>query len=501
MGLLFGKRAADLDALIEASGGRIRSSTGVVAPTSRTQTLAASVKWACLRLRADLVSTTPVDNFRRVNGVQVEVAKAPFFSAPGGGSIEWEEWLYSSQFDLDDVGNTVGIITARNAFNQPSAVELVPIDSVVVRVRKGVVTYRIDGAEYTADEVWHERQFTTSGSPVGLSPTAFAAQAMAAHLGALQFAAEWFNGSGIPAAHFRNREATVTGAQSLEIKRRFDEQIRNGGTLVTGKDWEYHMLGAKASESAFVEGLKATAPDLCRFYGVPGDMVDVESSTGSITYANVTQRNLQLLVINLGPTFVRRERTFSSRLLPAPRFAKFNTDALLRMDPLARSQKLIAEVAGRITAPSEARALNNQQPFTEDQYAEFERLWPTRAPQTQQQAAQPSTVVLEQLAALAASRGDTHVHNTVPVSLPDIAVDARTEVQVDGPQVDARTQWAEGALSIDATTALLEDSIKVDARTTVTQSEPAVVEPTAIRKRVERGPDGAITQIIEEQVR
>jgi phage portal protein BeeE len=36
-----------------------------------------SAVWACLRLRADLVSTMPVDVFRRVNGVQVEVPKPP----------------------------------------------------------------------------------------------------------------------------------------------------------------------------------------------------------------------------------------------------------------------------------------------------------------------------------------------------------------------------------------------------------------------------------------
>jgi len=498
MGLLFGRRAlAGLDELIEATGGRPRSSSGTVAPTSRKQTLGASVKWACLRLRADLVSTCPIDVFRKVSNVQVEVSKPPIFSAPGGEGIEWEEWLYSSQFDLDDAGNSVGIITARNSLGLPAAIELVPIDTVVIRVRNGVVTYRIDGVEYARDQVWHERQFTTSGSPVGLSPTAFAALSMSAHLGAMQFAADWFNGSGIPAAHFRNKEVKVTADQSREIKRRFEDQISNGGTLVTGNDWEYSLLGAKASEAAFVEGLESTAPDLCRFYGVPGDMVDVQVPTGSVTYANVTQRNLQLLVINLGPAFIRRERTFSSKMLPAPRYAKFNTDALLRMDPLSRSQKLIAEVAGRISAPSEARALNNLQPFTDEQYAEFERLWPTRAPSSDQRSA-PS---LEQLAALVASSrtGDTHVHNSVPVALPEVTVDARTDVRVDGPQVDARTQWHEGALSIDATTALLEDSIKVDARTTVNQSEPAVVEPTTIRKRVETDEAGRITAIIEER--
>ena len=57
--------------------------------------------------------------------------------------------------------------------------------------------------------------------------------------------------------------------------------------------------------------LKSSAQDLCRFYGVPGDAVDVESTSGSITYA-MSQRNLRLLIHNLGPAFTRRERTFTA---------------------------------------------------------------------------------------------------------------------------------------------------------------------------------------------
>lgn len=499
MGLLFGaKRELTLESLgvpLRSSGAR-----GVSLPVGR-ESLQASVKWACLRLRADLISTTPLDVFRRVGGVQVEMTKPMVLSSPGGATLEPEEWLYSTQFDLDDCGNTFGIITGRDNLNLPTGIELVPSESVTVQVRNGVKSFRIDGKPYTAAEVWHERQFTTSGSPVGLSPTAYAAMTTAGYLSAQQFAAEWFSGGSIPAAHFKNTAKTVSGEESVKIKDRFANQITNGGLLVTGSDWEYNVLGAKASESAFIEQLRISAPDQCRFYGVPGDMVDVATDSGSITYANVNQRNLQLLVINLGPTYTRRERTFSARLLPQPRYAKFNTDALLRMDPATRSSKLIAEVAGRILAPSEAREIENRQPFTDDQLAEFDRLWPTRAPQTAPPAQASSSAAMEMLAAsLAKPAAPVTVNN----NLPPVTVDARTmEGAVSVPvSVDSRTM--PGAVpitnNIDATTALLEDSIRVDARTTVTQSEPVAVEPVAIRKRIERGPDGSIVQIIEEQV-
>lgn len=377
MGRLFGQQQRALTP--EHWGGFPRSGRRAPAATTRGQSLQASVKWACLRLRADLVSTTPLDAFRMIAGAQVEVPKSPILRAPGGAVVPLEEWLYSTQFDLDDCGNTFGEIVARDGNGLPAEIELYPADSVVVRVHKGVREYRYDGRKLDPRDVWHEKQFTTSGSPVGLSPTAHAAMTMGGYLSAQEFAAQWFAGGAIPATHFRNVAKTVDSAEARKIKARFDAQVEAGGMLVTGNDWEYHILGAKASESGFLDAVKIGAPDQARFYGVPGDMVDVETSTGSITYANVTQRNLQLLTINLGPTYVRREKMFSARWVPAPRFVKFNTDALLRMDPKTRSEKLIAEVAGRILAPSEARGIDNRPPFTEDQLAEFDRLFSARA--------------------------------------------------------------------------------------------------------------------------
>lgn len=376
MGRMFGRssRALSLD---QWGGFQPRASRGPTPATGR-QSLQASVKWACLRLRADLVSTTPLDVFRRVGGVQVEMPKPPSLRAPGGTEIAAEEWLYSTQFDLDNVGNAFGEIVARDGQGLPAVIELYPPESVVVRVHKGVKEYRFDGRKVDPTNVWHEKQFTTSGSPVGLSPTAFSAMSIGGYLSAQQFASEWFSGGGIAATHFKNTAKTVTSEESQVIKARFDAQVANGGMLVTGNDWEYNILGAKASEAAFVDAIKVSAPDQCRFYGVPGDMVDVESSTGSVTYANVTQRNLQLLIINLGPTYIRRERWFSAKLLPASRYAKFTTDALMRMDPASRSEKLVSEVRGRTLAPSEARELDNRPPFTDAQLAEFDRLFPTR---------------------------------------------------------------------------------------------------------------------------
>jgi phage portal protein BeeE len=113
---------------------------------------------------------------------------------------------------------------------------------------------------------------------------------------------------------------------------------------------------------------------MCRFLGVPGDMVDVNSTSGSITYANITQRNLQLLIMNLGPAVTRREGALST-LLSSPRYVKLNTDAVvLRMDPKSRAELNGLLLTTKQRTPSEVREKDDLPPFTPEQIAEINAL-------------------------------------------------------------------------------------------------------------------------------
>src|SRR4051812_6961128 len=173
-----------------------------------------SAVWACLRLRANLVSTMPVDLFRRVNSVQVEVPKPKVLVTPGGDRVDMQEWLYSSQFDLDRAGNSFGLITERDGLGFPSRIDLLSLGDVSVVVKGGeLVKYRIGGNLVDPSLVWHERQYTVSGLHVGLSPVAYAAWSIGEYLSIQEFALEWFGNSTVPSGHLRNAEQTLTQDQ------------------------------------------------------------------------------------------------------------------------------------------------------------------------------------------------------------------------------------------------------------------------------------------------
>lgn len=364
--------AADL--IAERTGRRTSSRL-----ISRKAALRHSVAWSCLRLRADLISTMPVKVYRDIDGTRVKQFTPPILETPGGPRVRIMEWLYSSQFDLDSCGNTFGIITARDGAKRPSRIDLVDSDTVTVYQKNGQIGYRIGGTEYDPADIWHERQFTLAGCPVGLSPVAYAAMTLDRYLSAGEFAANWFSNSTLPGGHLKNTARVLKKGEAGKAKANFKASVEAGDVWVSGSDWEYNMIAAKASESQFIETMDGTERDVCRFFGVPADLADVVIQGSSLTYANIGQRNLQFLIMNLGPAIRRREDAFSADLLAAPRYVKFNADALLRMDTKSRYDAHKVAVDGRWLAPSEVREIEERPPFTPEQLAEFAQLFPNKA--------------------------------------------------------------------------------------------------------------------------
>lgn len=375
---LFARRAVgdtNTNLIPARSSGRV-GSVSVTADTALNQ----SAVWAALRVRADMISTLPVDVFRKVGAEHIDVPKPPILIDPQGDGTGLREWMYSTQMDLDRVGNAFGLITAVDGAGKPREIQLVSHKNVVVAMRSGVVSYRIDGKTYPKESVWHERQFTIPGLPVGLSPVAYAAYSIGLYQSAQQFGLEWFaNGGVVPSGHFKNVNKKLDPGESTVIKDRFKAAVASRDVLVTGSDWEYHPVASAERDAQFLQTQQMTEVDIARFFGVPGDVIDVMTNASNVTYANVVERNLQFLILNLQPVITRREEALS-RLLAAPRFVKLNTSAILRMDPKTQAEVFQIEIASKTRTPDEVREKLNLPPLTDAQWAEFDRMTPNVTP-------------------------------------------------------------------------------------------------------------------------
>lgn len=369
---IFRQRAADLQAFINPPAFPKKTGGGTPAAMRRSSV------WACLRVRADLISTLPVDVRRKVGSRSATVDAPDFFRKPQALGY-WIEWLAASQLDLDRYGNAFGHIVRRGGDGCPAQIELSPATDWVVRRVKGELEYRCRGKKVDTLDVWHERQYPTAGSPVGMTAIGAAMNTIEHQALAEEFATTWFTAGAAPSGVLKNTAKRLTPEQAEEMKRRFRIATANRGLFVTGSDWEFEPAAAAASDAKFLDSMEATHTDICRFLGVPADIIDASTGAATITYANITQRNLQLLTIHLGPAIQRREEVFSNELVRAPRFVKFNTDAMLRMDSKTKLEMLGLGVDKRIYTPDEARELLDMGPLQQSDIDQFSTLFPTKA--------------------------------------------------------------------------------------------------------------------------
>lgn len=337
-----------------------------------------SAVWAALRLRADLISTFPIDVYRRVGMAQVETPKPNVLKFPGGPNVSMMEWLYSSQIDLDRTGNCFGLISQRDAMGLPARIDLVPAVDVKCVMQGGVlIGYRIKGTVFDPIDVWHERMYTIPGLDLGLSPVAYAAWSIGIYASLDNFLTEFLDNATTPSVVMKNTQRTLNDEQAKQMKDRYRATLQNGDALILGADWEFEPYLAEQTGLNWIQAKQFQVEDIARFFNVPLDLLDISKSGGGggeMKYSNKDQRNLQFLTFHLLPTIRRREETFSNRLLPQPRYVKFNTDALMMMDPTAQAALFASQIASGIRAPSEARELMNLPPLTPDQKKELQQV-------------------------------------------------------------------------------------------------------------------------------
>ena len=393
--LLHGGPATDMQQLREFFGinswtdlipRRPGTSAAVPPVLSPDQALRNSAVWACLRLRADMLSTLPLNVFRRArmpdgSDIDLPAPRPPVLINPGGDRVNYLEWMYSTQVDLDRVGNTIGVISERDGNGLPARIDLQLSQQVSITTRDNQITeYRIRNKRYAPDDIWHEKQFTVAGLPVGLSPVAYAALTLGRWQSIEQFAQSWFGGGAVPRARLQNTAKKINNVEAAAVKEAWRAAIAVGEPFVYGSDWTYDLIQADHASADWLDAQHASVLDCSRFFGCPADLIDAIVNSGTrITYANVTQRHLQFLITHLRPAIRRREWALSSLTLQ-PRYVKLDVEDFLAMDPETRASWLKTLIDGRVLCPDEAREVIGRQPFTQAQIDQLLTFFPPKAP-------------------------------------------------------------------------------------------------------------------------
>ncbi|MDJ0461561.1 phage portal protein [Streptomyces sp. H27-C3] len=319
--------------------------------------------WAAVDVIASLVSTLPLDVYRGVGKARKELDKPKVMVDPAGDGYGLDDWVYQYMLSLLLRGNTYGTVGDRDRLGNPKQVVLYHPDEVQGwrDPKSGEPQWRAGGKKVPADEMWHRRAYPVPGRLLGLSPVEHHAMTIGLGLAASRFGMQWFEDGAHPSGMLTN-DAALDAGQARTAKERFMASLRGSREpVVLGQGWKWAPISVSANESQFLETQRYTSAECARIYGPGMPEILGYDTGGSMTYANVEQRSLDLLTYALDRWLVRTERMFTG-MLPEGQYAKYNRSALARTDLLTRFRAHAIALQNRWEVVNEVRDLEDMAP-------------------------------------------------------------------------------------------------------------------------------------------
>lgn len=306
-----------------------------------------------MRFLADAIASLPIRVYRRLpDGTSQRVMSSMLLgdNVSGGGpqiTGSMYDWLFEGSTSALIHGNAWGLITNRSGIpgadgnGLPTGIAWLPAERVSVQddeqQPENPLRARIyyNGRLMDRNDLIQLKAFGVPGRVEGISPLRSFASLWAQGLQALQYSSDWFQNGGFPPGTFQNVSEEVNESQSNEIRRRLTDAIRLRQPLVYGSDWDYKPITVPQDEATFITAMQLNATQVAAIYGVRAQRVGGTRNDG-MAYSNQTEDQLDELQNTLRPWLSRWENLLTG-MLPSTQFARFDTDAYLKMDPKTRA--------------------------------------------------------------------------------------------------------------------------------------------------------------------
>jgi HK97 family phage portal protein len=189
-------------------------------------------------------------------------------------------------------------------------------------------------------QMWHMRGLSSDGI-TGISPLAFARDAIGTGLAAQEYGALYFKNAGAPTGGWIELPGKFgTQADREQFKEEWQGARTGEGrhkTPVLESGMKFHEIGIKNDEAQFLETRKFSVTDICRFFGVPPHLAyDLDRSTNN----NIEQQSLEFVVYTMTPVAESWEASIEYEFLMDEDGLdpEFDMQRLLRADQKSRGE-------------------------------------------------------------------------------------------------------------------------------------------------------------------
>lgn len=343
---------------------------------TQDSSLRVTAVFACVKILAETVSSLPLPVYKRL---------------AGGGKERWPSHpLYPLLHDLPNPemtamdlrenmmahlclwGNAYAEIQYDGAGRRTAIWPLRPDRVSPVRQENGSLVFevrlpnRMDPVVLPSWRVWWVRGFGTEGL-VGLSPIAYAREAVGLAMATEEYGARFFGNDSRPGGALRH-PGKLSPEAAQRMKRGWEEAhsgLSNShrvAVLEEGVEWQ--AIGIPPDDAQFLETRKYQVTEIARLFRVPPHML---ADLDRATFSNIEHQSIEFVVYSLRPWLVRIEQSIKRDLMSGSErneyFAEHLVDGLLRGDIASRYQAYsIGRQNGWLSA-DDVRNLENMNPL------------------------------------------------------------------------------------------------------------------------------------------
>jgi HK97 family phage portal protein len=304
--------------------------------------LGLTAAYASVRLLADVVSSFPVDAYRRDNGI-----RRPY--RPGGTKPSWmltpipDEPTYTINQLISET--VVSLYTDGNAFlyaprdERGEVLEVRVIDPRRVEIyREGrEVRYKIHQghgtptAVFGQDTILHIPLIAMPGELRGINPIHQLRVTLSLGLTLEDYAGNFFRTGSTPTGIIEvPHDLTKEQGESLKTnwaRHHAGQNMHTPGVLTGGATFK--ALTFRPEDAQLLSSRQFTTEEIARIFRIPPNLLQV-TTPGAMSYNSVEQQNLAFVQYTLRPLVEMIERPLSTLILLPDAFVKFSMDSILR---------------------------------------------------------------------------------------------------------------------------------------------------------------------------
>lgn len=269
----------------------------------------------------------------------------------------WRQFIEQTTASLDLQGNAYWRVRRNDDKSIRSLEVLNPNDVTIRQAESGrVIGFTHKGHDLALTDIKHLSRLRVPGTPYGLGPIEAARTELQGAIDLRDYSANWFSEGEIPSGVLSS-DHPLTADTAAAAKTAWAES--NGGkrgVTVLGQGLKYAAVVLSPADAQFLESRNFTTTEIARLFGVPASLMLAAVEGNSMTYANVSQEWLGFLRFGIADDLLEIEDAITD-LLPRTQTARFNIEALLRMDTTTRYQGHESAIRAGWMKPSEVREI------------------------------------------------------------------------------------------------------------------------------------------------